>query len=140
MSKPEFSPVEAVLSASRMRRILEAAKLLNSTIDLAQLTTIILKIVKEEIGIDRGTVFLVDRERQELRSIVAQGVDGPGIRLPFGSGIAGAVAATGQVIDIGNAYADARFNQSVDAVLGYRTKDIFCMPIVNREGQTVGIL
>jgi phosphoserine phosphatase RsbU/P len=140
MSKPEFSQVEAVLSVSRVRRILEAAKLLNSTLDLAELTGIILRIVREELRVDRGTVFLVDSERQELRSIVAQGIDGQVIRLPYGSGIAGAVAATGQVIDIADAYADPRFNQTVDAALGYRTKDIFSMPILNREGKTVGVL
>jgi sigma-B regulation protein RsbU (phosphoserine phosphatase) len=140
MSKPEPSQIEAVLNVNRVRRILEAAKLLNSTIDLTELTGIILKIVREEVGIDRGTVFLIDREKQELRSIVAQGVDRPGIRLPFGSGVAGAVAATGEIIDIADAYADSRFNQSVDAALQYRTKDIFSMPISNREGQTVGVL
>jgi serine phosphatase RsbU (regulator of sigma subunit) len=140
MSKPEFSQVEAPLSVTRARRILEAAKLLNSTIDLAELTAVILKLVKDEVGVDRGTVFLLDRERQELRSIVAQGVDDPGIRLPFGSGVAGAVAATGVIIDIPDAYADSRFNPTVDATLHYRTRDIYAMPIVNREGQPVGVL
>ena len=37
-------------------------------------------------------------------------------------------------------YADTRFNPSFDAALDYLTKDIFCMPIVNRTGQTVGVL
>ena len=140
MSQPLSSNLEAVQNVNRLRRILEAAKLLNSTIDLATLTGIILKIVREEMGVDRGTVFIVDRERKELRSIVAQDVEGAGIRLAFGSGIAGTVAALGNVIDIPDAYADSRFNQSIDVALQYRTKDIYCMPIVNREAETVGVL
>ena len=141
MSRPELSPLEAVHNVSRLRRVLEAAKLLNSTIDIVELTGIILKMVRDEVGVERGTVFIVDQERQELRSIVAQDVEGAGaIRLPLGSGIAGAVASTGEVIDLSDAYSDSRFNPQIDTALDYVTKDIFCMPVVNREGCTVGVL
>ena len=139
MSQAALSQSDA-RSASRLRRLLEAAKLLNSTIDLAELTGIILKIVREEVHIDRGTVFLVDRDRQQLLSLVAQDVKGNEIRLPLNSGIAGAVASTAETIDIPDAYADSRFNASIDVTLDYRTKDVFCMPILNRTGHTIGVL
>lgn len=140
MSQPVLSQDEAIRNVKRLRRILEATKLLNSTIDLAELTGIILKIVREEVHIDRGTVFVVDRDRRRVRSLVAQDIEGQDISLPFGSGIAGAVALTGHTIDIPDAYSDARFDSSVDTRLQYKTKDVFCMPIGNREGQTVGVL
>jgi len=140
MSHPVLSQDEAVRNVKRLRRILEATKLLNSTIDLAELTGIILKIVREEVHIDRGTVFVVERDRRRVRSLVAQDIEGQDISLPFGSGIAGAVALTGHTIDIPDAYSDARFDSTVDARLQYKTKDVFCMPIGNREGQTVGVL
>ena len=88
-SKPELSHVEAIRNVGRLRRILEAVKLLNSTIDLAELTSIILKIVREEVGVDRGSVFVVDGEHYEIRSVVAQGVEGTEIRVRIGDGIAG---------------------------------------------------
>lgn len=130
---------EAIRSVDRLRRILEAAKLLNSTLDLSELTRIILKIVREEVGIDRGTVFVFDRSRGQLRSIVAQEVDNE-IVLPIGKGIAGAVAETAEVIDIPDAYADSRFDPRFDPILGYRTNDIYCMPMTNRDGTIVGVL
>ena len=131
---------DALRSLERLHRILEASKLLNSTLDLAELTAIILRIVRDEVGIARGTVFVMDRPRKQLRSLVAQDVEGKDIVLPVGQGIAGAVAATGQTINIPDAYADARFDRTFDAVLDYRTEDIYCMPIVNRTGETVGVL
>jgi sigma-B regulation protein RsbU (phosphoserine phosphatase) len=140
MSRPEISHIEALRNVGRLRRILEAVKLLNSTIDLAELTSIILKIVREEVGIDRGTVFVVDTEHRELRSVVAQGVEDTEIRVKFGNGIAGTVAATGEIIDILDAYSDSRFNRTFDATLQYRTRDIYCMPISNRDGMIVGVL
>src|SRR5688572_11880491 len=140
MSQPVPSQLESERNATRLRRLLEAATLLNSTIDLAELTGIILRIVREEVRIDRSTVFLVDHERRELLSLVAQDVEGNAIRIPMSTGIAGAVASTGEIIDIPDAYQDTRFNASVDVSLAYRTRDVFCMPILNRTGHTVGVL
>ena len=74
-------------SIERLHRILEAAKLLNSTLDLAELTTIILRIIRDEVGTERGTVFVMDRRKQLLRSLVAQDVEGEG-QLRTGVGFA----------------------------------------------------
>ena len=76
MTTPVQSPQEAVRSIARLHRILEASKLLASTLDLAELTTIILRLVRDEVGTDRGTVFVLDRRRKLLRSLVAQGIEG----------------------------------------------------------------
>ena len=139
MARAEPSQQDAFRSVARLHRILEASKLLNSTLDINELTRIILRIVRDEVGVDRCTVFIVDRSRNLVRSVVAQDVENP-IVVPLGKGIAGSVAATGQVIDIPNAYADPRFDSSYDPVFGYRTNDIYCMPIVNREQIVVGVL
>ena len=139
MTKRSTTDQDVIRSIERLHRILEASKLLNSTLDLQELTRIILRIVREEVGIDRCTVFVVDTERRQLRSIVAQDVENE-IILPIGKGIAGAVASNGEVIDIPDAYADPRFDSRFDPILGYRTNDIYCMPIVNRNGTVVGVL
>src|SRR5262245_46614450 len=133
MSTSAISQQEALRSVYRLRRILEAARSLNSTLDLVELTEILLRIVREEIGVDRGTLFVVDRTVNVLRSIVAQGASS-GIVVPLGVGIAGHVALNGESVDIPDAYRDERFNSSVDSELGYRTQDIFCMPVINRSG------
>lgn len=134
------TPEDAIRSIKRLRRVLEAAKLLNSTLDLSELTAIILRIVRDEIGTDRGTVFVLERNSKHLRSLVAEGVEGFEIVVPLGQGVAGTVAATGEVVNISDAYRDPRFDPSFDAQLGYRTQDIYCMPIVNRVGTVVGVL
>jgi serine phosphatase RsbU (regulator of sigma subunit) len=97
-------------------------------------------MVREEIGIDRGTVFVTDVDRKQVTSLVAQGVNSEPIRLSLGTGIAGHAAATGETLDIPDAYSDPRFNPLIDGALDYRTKDIYCMPILNREGRAVGVL
>ena len=140
MARPVQTHQEAIRSIERLHRILEAAKLLNSTLDLAELTAIILRIIRDEVATQRGTVFVMDRVRRQLRSLVAQDVEGEDIVVPLGKGIAGTVGATGETINIPDAYADPRFDPSFDRALGYLTHDIYCMPIVNRLGEIVGVL
>lgn len=90
---------------------------------------------------ERATLFLVDRERQELWSKVAQG-DGERpleVRIPLESGIAGQVAASGKVLNVDDAYSHALFDRSVDERTGFRTRSILCAPIRNRRGDVFAV-
>ncbi|RNC31332.1 cAMP phosphodiesterase, partial [Trypanosoma cruzi] len=79
---------------------------------------------------DRSALFLVDKERNELYSRIADSVAGKEIRFPCGQGIAGVVASNGIGENILDAYQDPRFNREVDKQLGYRTQTLLCEPIV----------
>jgi phosphoserine phosphatase RsbU/P len=120
--------------------IVEATKQLNSTLDLGELIHIILQIATRQTGAERGTVFLVDRERQEIWSLVGLGLAQQAIRLPITKGIAGWVAREGLAVRLENAYEDARFEPEVDKKLGFRTGRLLCLPIRNEDGAIVGVL
>jgi uncharacterized protein (DUF983 family) len=79
------------------------------------------------------------QDGNHLTSLVAQELDEE-IRIPVGAGIAGAVAASGELIDISDAYQDDRFDASSDARLGFRTRDIYCMPVRKPGGPIIGVL
>ena len=123
----------------RLRRLIEATKVLNSTLDLDKLLGVILETALGLVEGDRGTVYVVDREKQQLWSRAVKGGRRIGIRLPMGSGIAGFVAATGDTLNIPDAYFDPRFNPEIDRKSGYRTQSILCMPMKNKEGVIVGV-
>ena len=124
----------------RLSFLVEASKTLNSTLDLPELIGIILNLATRNTGADRGTVFLIDRETSELWSLVAQGLEQREIRLPMGKGIAGAVAESGEEVNLPDAYADARFDREFDQRFGYRTRSLLCVPIQDRDGKIVGVL
>jgi len=128
------------LELHRLQTLLDAARLLNSTLDLKEVTQIILDVVRAELPVERMSVFVVDRARNNLRSLVAQGVEDFEILLPMGTGIAGTVAATGEVLDIPDAYSDPRFEPRFDQKLQYQTRDLFALPVYNRHGDIVGVL
>jgi phosphoserine phosphatase RsbU/P len=120
--------------------IVEATKRLNSTLDLGELIHIILQIATRQTVAERGTVFLVDNERGEIWSLVGLGLDQQVIRLPLERGIAGWVAREGKPVRLDDAYTDPRFEPDVDRKLGYRTRQMMCLPIRNEAGLIIGVL
>ncbi len=123
----------------KLEQLIDASRAVNSTLDLGKLLEIILETALKTVDGDRGTVYLVDREKRELWSIILKGNHQVTIRLPFGKGIAGYVAASGDTLNIPDAYLDPRFNPDVDRQTGYRTKTILCMPMYNKDGVIVGV-
>lgn len=136
--------LEALQSRKKITQLsllFEATRLLNSTLDLAELLELILKIARTEVKADRGSVFLVDSKKQELWSIVASGLgDHQEIRVPFGKGVAGRVAASGAPVNVEDAYALDFFDSSHDVKFGYKTKSLLCLPIRHHTGEVVGVI
>lgn len=135
----EHTTRHLVTDIRRLEKIIDASKLINSTLDLEELLRVILDVAVRIVDADGGTVYLVDAKRGELLSKVLEASDPITIRLPLGKGIAGYVAATGDTLNIPDAYLDARFNPEVDKQTGYRTRTILCMPMRNKEGEIVGV-
>jgi putative ABC transport system ATP-binding protein len=87
---------------------------------------------------DRASLFL--REGDDLVLKVAEHIQEMGeIRIPVGSGIAGAVAQSGEAIRIDDAYADPRFNRDVDRQTGYTTRSILSLPVKNMDGEVFAV-
>jgi len=124
----------------RLQFLVEASKVLNSTLDLAELIDIILTIATRHTGADRGSLFLVDHKEQQIWSLIAQGLEQLEIRLPMGRGIAGTVAQTGEMVNLADAYDDPRFDRSFDQRSGYRTRSLLCLPVLDRAQKVVGVL
>ena len=131
---------DAAPEVRRLRRLLEASRLLNSTLELAELTEIALRILQDELPVERCTLFVLDRRQKLLRSIVAQGIEQFEIVLTLGEGLAGNVALTGEPLDVDDAYADERFHPGFDRRFGFHTNDALSIPAFNREGSLVGVL
>jgi signal transduction histidine kinase len=123
----------------KLNLLIEASKIVNSAIELDKVLTLILDVATQSIGADRGTLYLMDEAANELWSKVTQGSNMVEIRLPVGKGLAGYVAKTGETVNIADAYKDPRFNPEIDKKSGYRTRNVLCMPMRNKDGNIVGV-
>ena len=89
---------------------------------------------------ERASLFLLDVAAGMLWSKVAQGEGCNEIRLPLGLGVVGWAVQHDELVNIPDAYADPRFQPSVDASTGYRTRSILCGPVKNFQGEIIGVL
>ncbi|XP_018572248.1 probable 3',5'-cyclic phosphodiesterase pde-5 isoform X2 [Anoplophora glabripennis] len=132
--------------------------------DMVSMDMLVMKIMnfaQRLVDADRASLFLVDSKNKELYATIfdvgVENTDTDGlyaiggeaeeikvhpskeIRFPLGTGIAGQVAMTGEILNIKDAYADSRFNRTVDQLTGYTTQTILCMPIYIR-GSIIGVV
>ncbi len=109
------------------------------TLDLDMLFVEIVDKISKALAAERSSLFLIDRETDELWSKVAQQSELTEIRFPISHGLAGHVTKTGEVLNIRDAYKDARFFPIVDKRTGFKTRTILCAPIINRKGEIIGV-
>jgi len=97
---------------------------------------------KAMLDADRATLYVVDQGRNEIWSrVLTEGEPVREIRLPLdGRSLAAEVARTGHVLRIDDPYDDPRFDPSVDARTGYRTRSILVVPIESRDRRRIGVL
>jgi signal transduction histidine kinase len=122
----EFSLRQKERELSSIQGIGEA---LSSALNLDRLLRLIIPEISKLMDAERSTLFIVDHERKEIWSKIAQKAEIKEIRQPLGKGISGYVAETGETINIPDAYRDSRFDPTTDKKTGYRTRSILCMPV-----------
>ncbi len=118
------------------------SEVMTSNIQLDDLLNLIIDKLVSTINAERGTLYLLDEETNQLWSRVLQEDAGTlsEIRLDVGEGIAGYVAASGETVNIPNAYEDSRFNPSFDRASGFRTRSILATPMVNPQQKIIGVV
>jgi adenylate cyclase len=119
---------------------LDVVSEVTSEIDLDTMLAKVMLEATRMLQADRSTLFLSDEKTDELFSRIAMGDSIGEIRLPNHLGIAGAVFTSGKTVNIPFAYADLRFNPAFDKKTGYFTRSILCVPIINKDGKTIGVV
>ena len=128
------------MNSDELQKIINAAELVNSNLGIFEVLKNIVQVAADLTNAERGTLYLVDKEKSELWSVITMGAELREIRLKIGEGLAGHVALTGETINIEDAQKDDRFNPAVDKATGYITKSMICFPIKNKNKEIVGVL
>ena len=109
--------------------LLELSRRISAMESLDEILATLVEMTTWEIDAERGTLFLNDSTTGELYSRFAQGSQSLEIRILNNSGIAGHVFQTGESLLVDDAYADPRFNSTVDLRTGYKTRNLVCVHI-----------
>ena len=123
--------------SQKLASILRLCQRMNSERDLNTLLDLVVLEASHLLDCERASIFLFTPARDELVSKVALGSEQT-IRVGAGVGIAGTVAATGELITVNDAYSDTRFFQGIDDDTGYRTRSVLALPLVGADGEIIG--
>lgn len=124
----------------RMALLLELANAVGTTLDFRELIRRVVERITDALHCERTSFFVVDERTRELWSLEFQGNELAEIRFPMSAGLAGECATTSQAIRVEDAYADPRFNREIDLKTGFHTRNILCMPVINRDKLTTGVI
>ena len=127
---------------AKMTALMEISIVINSTRYLKQLLKIIMQSAERVMQAEASSVFLIDRQTDELYFEVATGPkeeEVKKIRLKKGEGIAGWVASMGASLLVPDVSKDPRFAKRVDAETHFITRSILCVPLKVRN-QIIGVV
>jgi putative methionine-R-sulfoxide reductase with GAF domain len=124
--------------AERLKALLDVAEALSGVLDIDALIPVIMTRACELLNAERCSLFLIDHEKKELITRFQGGLN-KSIRIPLSRGIVGHAATTGNIVNINDPYSDPRFDQSVDKMTGFRTRNLVCVPIFNNRGEITGV-
>ena len=122
------------------RQLFNVGQIITSEMEMGSLFEVIMDQTNQIMDTQRSTVFLYDEKTSELWSMVATGMNKNEIRIPSDYGVAGWVFERKTPAIINDAYNDFRFYSDVDKKSGFRTKNILCIPLINRKGECIGAL
>lgn len=122
------------------RNLFYLGQIITSETQLDKLLDTIMIQVNNIMSTQRSTVFLYDKVKDELWSLVATGIDKSEIRIPSNSGIAGWVFYNKTPIISNRAYDDECFNPEIDKKTGFHTHKVICVPLINRKKKCIGTI
>lgn len=124
----------------RQKMLLELGQIITSEINLEALFDLIMRQTNLIMNTELCSVFMFDKEKEELWSLVSTDLEKDEIRIPANQGITGWVFQDKTPLIINDAYSDPRFSSDVDKKTGFRTRNILCIPLINREKECIGTL
>ncbi|WP_353931758.1 adenylate/guanylate cyclase domain-containing protein [Okeanomitos corallinicola TIOX110] len=124
--------------------LMKAIKSLSqSSLDLEDTLKKVMDEAKELMNADRSTLWLIDRERNDLwTKIIQDNGTKKELRVPIGQGFVGIVALSEKSLNIPfdlYKHPDSKTAQKLDEENGYRTCSLLCMPVFNSDQQLIGV-
>ncbi len=135
-NKKVLSQVDIKLKQAEM--LLSVSRKVSAMETVDEILESLVEIATNEMGGERGSLFLNDPSTNELYSRVAMGMHRREIRIMNNAGIVGSVFQSGEGLIVKNAYVDDRFDKSTDESSGFKTKSILCTPIKTVKGEIIG--
>ncbi len=132
----EFDAEQQLNSIYDIGRRLYSQMGTDSTVGHIAVFTYLTELGRTLVGADRASFWKWDKEKHELWTLSATGVDK--IVIPDDKGLVGKALKEERVIITNEPYSDPDFNSDIDRQTGYLTMSVLVMPVADLSGEYIG--
>ncbi|MBI4844193.1 MAG: sensor domain-containing diguanylate cyclase [Nitrospirae bacterium] len=127
---------------NQLNTLIEMTALITSSLDSSAVNKLALESASKLLSAEAGSLLLIDHKTGELffeAAIGAKSNEVRSIRFKKDLGIAGWVARNCEPVIIDDVMSDPRFYRGIDDVSGFETRDMVCVPVMEKE-RIIGVL
>ena len=121
-------------------KLFNIGQVITSEMNFETLFDVIADQTNKILDSQRCSVFLIDEKGSYLNSFVSTDIKRDEIRIPCSQGVAGWVFSNELPLIVEDAYSDNRFYPGIDQITGFKTTNILCVPLINRQKECIGTL
>lgn len=138
-----MSRTDTVISTNQSEIFCGIGRALTSSLDPREVFRRVMQLIGGHFSPRNWSLLLVEEGTGRLRFEIAMGVDSERLRgfmLEPGEGIVGWVCEHGEPQVVVDAQTDPRFSSRLDAVIGFKTYSVVCVPLLNGSNKVIGAL
>ena len=121
-------------------KLFHIGQVITSEMNFGALFDVIADQTNKILDTQRCSVFLADADGTYLTTFASTDIRRNEIRIPSSQGVAGWVFCNQLPLIVEDAYSDSRFYPGIDRITGFKTTNILCVPLINRQKRCIGTL
>ncbi|XP_014666168.1 PREDICTED: dual 3',5'-cyclic-AMP and -GMP phosphodiesterase 11A-like [Priapulus caudatus] len=130
---------------------LDIVKDIANEMDVRHLSSKVTQNIRLLLDVDHSSLFLIQKSHKGKVLVSKQfdaytgtnvllSTSGDNVvQVPWGTGIIGHVADSGETVNLTQASEDPRYDNEADRMTGYETNTLLCMPITDTDGVVIGV-
>jgi len=118
-------------------------RILTSSLDPDEVFRRVMQVIGEYFAPQYWSLLLMEDDTERLKFEIVMGVNAEKLiafSLGPGEGIAGWVCQNGEPLVIADVRYDKRFSPRVDELLGFTTRSVVCVPLLNGRNKIIGVI
>ena len=129
-------------TVSRLRKLVELSITLNSTLNVKDLLSLIIRTAADILACEAASILLYDESEDALLFAAATGGDAEKLArlpVPLNDSLAGTIFRTSDPLVIHDLRNDPRHNEKISAYVGFEPRSLLGVPLQIRD-RTIGVL
>lgn len=121
----------------------EIGRILTSSLNPKEVFQRVMKLIGEYFSPRNWSLLMMDEKTGELKFEIVMGLDAKKLKkihIPKNEGIAGWVCASGHPAVVEDVAKDHRFSPMIDRLLGFTTRSVVCVPLLNGNNRVIGAI